>query len=130
LREGLSSRQESISIESKQIIENIQLLHECKKDRDAHLQQVIANAQASDRIDPRLFPRNMRIDSDDEDEDLDQNDTYLNFLDSLSHSNATSVTSQLSEKEQFYQNEALRSLHEVGRFWNCTSKRILLVIVT
>jgi hypothetical protein len=41
--EALSSRQGSISTESQQIIQNIQLLHECKKDRDAHLQQVIAN---------------------------------------------------------------------------------------
>jgi site-specific DNA-adenine methylase len=128
--EALSSRQESISIQSKQIIENIQLLYECKKDRDAHLQQVMANVQASDAIDPRLLPRNMRIDSDDEDENLDQNETYLNLLDNLSHSNATSVISQLSEKEQFYQNEALRCLHEVGRFSNCISRLIFLIIAT
>ncbi|CAF4923324.1 unnamed protein product, partial [Rotaria sp. Silwood1] len=117
--EALFSRQGSISTESQQIIENIQFLHECKKDRDAHLQQVIVNVQASDQIDPRLFPRNMRIDSDDEDdEDLDQNETYLNFLDSLSDKNATPVTNHLSEKEQLYQNEALRCLHEVSRFSN------------
>ncbi|CAF0869492.1 unnamed protein product [Rotaria sordida] len=95
--EALSSRQESLSTESQQIIENIQLLYECKKDRDAHLQQIIANVQTSDQIDPRLFPRNMRIDSDDEDdEDLDQNETYLNFLDSLSDNNASAFMSHLS----------------------------------
>ena len=97
-------------------------MHECKKDRDAHLQQVIANVQASDEIDPRLFPRNMRVDSDEDDEDLDLNETYLNFLDGLSDNNATSTFSHLSEKEQLYQDEALRCLHEVGRFSNCTSK--------
>ncbi|CAF4390791.1 unnamed protein product [Rotaria sp. Silwood2] len=38
------------------IIENIQLLHECKKDRDDHLLQVIAEAQAdNDSIDPVLI---------------------------------------------------------------------------
>jgi hypothetical protein len=120
--EALSCRQGRISTESQQIIQNIQLLHECKKDRDAHLQQVIANVQASDEIDPRFFPRNMRVDSDEDDEDLDLNETYLNFLDGLSDNNATSTFSHLSEKEQLYQDEALRCLHEVGRFSNCTSK--------
>ncbi|CAF1559154.1 unnamed protein product, partial [Adineta ricciae] len=121
-REALSFRQESISTESKQIIENIQLLHECKKDRDAHLQQVIANVQASDEIDPRLFPRNMRIDDSDEDDDLDQNENYLNLLDNLADNNPTSGISHLPEKEQLYQDEALRTLHGVGRFANCTRR--------
>jgi hypothetical protein len=97
--EALSPRQESISTESQQIIQNIQLLHECKKDRDAHLQQVIANAQASGEIDPRLFPRNMRVDSDEDDEDMDLNKTCLNFLDSVSDKNAMSAFNQLSEQE-------------------------------
>ncbi|CAF3981998.1 unnamed protein product, partial [Rotaria sp. Silwood1] len=44
-REALLSRQGSISADSQQIIGNIQLLHECKKDRDMHLQQVITNVQ-------------------------------------------------------------------------------------
>ncbi|CAF1582050.1 unnamed protein product, partial [Adineta steineri] len=122
-REALSSRQESISTESKQIIEHIQLLHNCKKDRDVHLQQIISNVQASDEIDPRLFPRNMRVDdSDEDDDDSDQNETYLNFLDSLADNNQTSTISHLSEKEQLYQDEALRSLHQVGRFSNCTRR--------
>jgi hypothetical protein len=127
--EALSSRQGSISTESQQIIQNIQLLQECKKDFDAHMQQVIANVQASDHIDPRVFPRNMRADSDEDEEDLDQNDTYLNFLDSLSDSNATSKFSHLSEKEQFYQDEALRCVHKVGRFLNCTSKFLSYTVV-
>jgi len=28
--------------------------HECKTDRDAHLQQIIANTQSNDQIEPRL----------------------------------------------------------------------------
>ncbi|CAF1369224.1 unnamed protein product [Adineta steineri] len=120
-REALSSRQESISIESKEIIEHIQLLHDCKKDRDVHLQQIISNVQASDEIDPRLFPRNMRVDdSDGDDDDSNENETYLNFLDSLADNNQTSTINHLSDKEQLYQDEALRSLHKVGRFSNCT----------
>ena len=77
--EALSSRQGSISTESQQTIDNIQLLHECKKDRDAHLQQVTANVQASDKIDSRLFPRNMRMGSDEDDEDSDRNKIHLNL---------------------------------------------------
>ncbi|CAF1231848.1 unnamed protein product [Adineta ricciae] len=130
--EALFSRQESISTESKQIIENIQLLHECKKDRDAHLQQVIANVQASDEIDPRLFPRNMRVDDNDEDDDddLDQNETYFDLLDSLADNNPTSGISHLSEKEQLYQDEALRLLHGVGRFLNCTRRDQPFIVST
>jgi hypothetical protein len=46
-------------IRSGKVIENIQLLHECKKDRDEHLLQVIAEAQTdNDTIDPRLLPGN------------------------------------------------------------------------
>ncbi|CAF4199822.1 unnamed protein product [Adineta steineri] len=122
-REALSSRQESISIESKEIIEHIQLLHDCKKDRDVHLQQIISNVQASDEIDPRLFPRNMRVDdSDEDDDDSNENETYLNFVDSLADNNQTSTINHLSEKEQLYQDEALRSLYKVGRFSNCTRR--------
>ncbi|CAF4179769.1 unnamed protein product, partial [Adineta steineri] len=121
--EALVSRQESISTESKQIIENIQHLHDCKKDRDVHLQQIIANVQVNDEIDPRLLPRNMRVDdSDEDDDDPDENETYVNFLDSSADNNQTSTISHLSEKEQLYQDEALRSLHKVGRFSSSTRR--------
>ncbi|CAF3721197.1 unnamed protein product [Adineta steineri] len=129
--EALASRQESISTESKQTIENIQLLHDCKKDRDIHLQQIIENVQASDEIDPRLFPRNMRVDdSDEDDDDSDQNETYLSFLDSLADNNQTSIISHLSEKEQLYQDEALRCLQGVGRFSNCTRREQTSMVST
>ncbi|CAF4660230.1 unnamed protein product, partial [Rotaria sp. Silwood2] len=51
--DAFKSRQHIISVHSWKIIENIQLLHECKKDRDEHLLQVIAEAQVdNDAIDP------------------------------------------------------------------------------
>ena len=57
--EALKSRQHLISAYSQNIIENIQLLHECKKDRDEHLLKVIAEAQAeNDTIDSVLLPTN------------------------------------------------------------------------
>jgi hypothetical protein len=128
--EALSSRQGSISTESQQIIRNIQLLHECKKDRDAHLQQVIASVQTNDGIDPRLLPRNMRADNNEDDEDADQNETHLNLLDSLSDNNTMPGISQLNAREQLYQDEALRCLDDVGRFANRTSKFLFFQMVT
>ena len=54
---SIETRQNLISMHSWKIIENIQLLHECKKDRDEHLLQVIAEAQTdNDAIDPVLLP--------------------------------------------------------------------------
>ncbi|CAF4261944.1 unnamed protein product, partial [Rotaria sordida] len=43
--DAFKSQQHRISTYSWNIIENIQLLHECKKDRDEHLLQVITEAQ-------------------------------------------------------------------------------------
>lgn len=114
--DALSARQQNISAQSQKIIENIQLLHECKTDRDAHLQQIIANTQSNDQIEPRLFPRNMRIDSDDEDEDGDQTLLHFDFLDNLADNNRKSIVGSFSEKEQLYQSEAIRCLKQVGRF--------------
>lgn len=128
-REALLSRQGNISRESQQVIDNIQLLHECKKDRDLHLQQVIANVQANDEIDPRLFPRSMHIDSDDDDEDAEQNQTHLHVLDSVSGNNILPDNSHLSKREQLYQDEALRCLGDVGRFINLSSKIFFFSIV-
>ena len=114
--DALSARQQNISGQSQKIIENIQLLHDCKIDRDAHLQQIIGNIQSNDQIEHRLFPQNMRIDSDNEDEDADQTLLNLDFLDDLTDNNKKSVVGSFSEKEQLYQNEAIHCLKEVGRF--------------
>ncbi|CAF5162023.1 unnamed protein product [Rotaria sp. Silwood1] len=57
--DAFKSRQKHISIHSWNIKENIQLLHECKKDCDEHLLQVITEAQTdNDAIDPVLLPSN------------------------------------------------------------------------
>ena len=97
--DALSTRQQNISGQSQKIIENTQLLHECKTDCDAHLQQIIANTQSNDQIVPRLFPQNMRINSDDEDEDVDQTLLHLDFLDDPADNNRKSVIGPFSEEE-------------------------------
>ena len=114
--DALSARQRNILGQSQKIIKNIQLSHECKTDRDAHLRQIIANTQSNDQIEPRFFPQNMRIDSDDEDEDADQTLLHFDFLDDVKDNNRKTIVGSFSEKEQLYQNEAIRCLKEVGRF--------------
>ncbi|CAF4502260.1 unnamed protein product, partial [Didymodactylos carnosus] len=52
--EALHARESLITVNSKRIIGNIQLLHECKADRDEHLKQVMEEAQTD--IDPKLIP--------------------------------------------------------------------------
>ena len=97
--DALSTRQQNISRQSQKIIENTQLLHECKTDRDAHLQQIIVNTQSNDQIEPHLFPQNMRINSDDEDEDVDQTLLHLDFLDDPADNNRKPVIGPFSEQE-------------------------------
>ena len=44
-QDAFESRQKHISIDSWKIIKNIQLLHECKEDRDEHLLPTITQAE-------------------------------------------------------------------------------------
>ena len=61
-QDALQASQARISTHSRKIIENIQLLHECKKDRDEHLLQVIAETQADNgSIDPMVLPANPAV---------------------------------------------------------------------
>ena len=76
--DAFECRQNRISIHSWKIIENIQLLHECKKDRDEHILQVIAEAQTdNDTIDPILLPSNQYIDGEN---DMDDSENLLELL--------------------------------------------------
>ncbi|CAF1355344.1 unnamed protein product [Rotaria sp. Silwood1] len=76
--EAFKLRQNRTSIHSWKIIENIQLLHECKKDRNKHLLQVIAEAQTNnDAIDSFLLPANQDIDGE---HDADDTEDLLELL--------------------------------------------------
>ncbi|CAF4690029.1 unnamed protein product, partial [Rotaria sp. Silwood2] len=54
--EAFEIRKPLISSSSLKIIENIQLLYECKHDRDEQLHQVLGEAQNDSKIDPILIP--------------------------------------------------------------------------
>ena len=78
-QDALQASQALISTHSRKIIENIQLLHECKKDRDEHLLQVIAQAQANNGwIDPMVLPANPAVHG--EYDDMDNSDELLELL--------------------------------------------------
>ena len=55
--------------ESRKFIDNIQLLHECKKDRDEHLQQVI-EAMQTETIHQHTHSSNMNDENDEEQEEI------------------------------------------------------------
>ena len=68
-KQAFSSRQTNIMPEPRKIIENIQLLHEHKKDRDEHLQQVI-EAMQTESIHQHTHSSDMNNERDEEQEDV------------------------------------------------------------
>ncbi|CAF1123500.1 unnamed protein product [Rotaria sp. Silwood1] len=119
--DAFKSQQHRISTYSWNIIENIQLLHECKKDRDEHLLQVIAEVQTeNDTIDPVLFPANQDV-YDDYDDMNDSED----LLELLGNSNEYMTAAMIGTKksaENKYIEETIEAVESVGRFTNMNSK--------
>ncbi|CAF4236067.1 unnamed protein product, partial [Rotaria magnacalcarata] len=70
--EALEIQKPLISPASLKIIEHIQLLHECKHDRDEHLRQVLVEAQSDNSIDPVLIPNYYEEDQNTEEDDPEQ----------------------------------------------------------
>ncbi|CAF1366889.1 unnamed protein product [Adineta steineri] len=113
--DALKSRQHHISPDSWNIIENIQLLHECKKDRHEHLLRVITEAQTeNDTIDPELVipSRNMR----DEYDDTSDNEDLLELLGNLNEYTTNALNSTKKTTENIYIEETIEAVEKVGRF--------------
>ncbi|CAF1532305.1 unnamed protein product, partial [Rotaria sordida] len=112
--DALKSRQNRISIRSWKIIENIQLLHECKKDRDEHLLQVIAEAQTdNDAIDPILLPANQDIDGE---HDADDSEDLLELLGNIDEYTTAATNATKKSTEDKYIEETIEAVKNVGRF--------------
>jgi hypothetical protein len=103
-----------IPTHSRNIIENIQLLHECKKDRDEHALKVIAEVQSSnDSIDPLLLPSNR----DNQDgQDMGDSDDFLELLGNLDEYTAAAINGTKSLTESKYIQETVEAVESVGRF--------------
>ena len=118
--EAFQSRKNLISARSWNIIENIQLLHECKKDRDEHLLQVIAEAQTdNDAIDPVFVPSNQHAFDEDE---MDDNEHFLELLGNLDEFTNAAINATRKTTEDKYIEETIQAVENVGRFSNVHCK--------
>ncbi|CAF3743213.1 unnamed protein product [Rotaria sp. Silwood1] len=112
--EAFKLRQNRTSIHSWKIIENIQLLHECKKDRNKHLLQVIAEAQTNnDAIDSFLLPANQDIDGE---HDADDTEDLLELLGNIDEYTTTAINATKKSTEDKYVEETVEAVEKVGRF--------------
>ena len=124
--DAFKSRQNLISMHSWNIIENIQLLHECKKDRDEHLLQVIAEGQTdNDAIDPLLLPANQDVHGE---YDMDDSDDLLELLGNLDEYTAVAANTTKKSTENKYIEETIEAVENVGRFTQTNSKYYFNVI--
>ncbi|CAF1311364.1 unnamed protein product [Adineta ricciae] len=104
-------RNERITLESRRTIENIQLLQECKNDRDEHLQQVIEAAQTEIVNDPTYPSRN---DSSSDDE----NTEILDMLENVDISEIPTLKEPGGKAEQIYFEKVVRAVDQANRFAN------------
>lgn len=106
-------RKSLISSNSLKVIENIQLLHECKHDRDEHLRQVLLEAQNESNIDPILISNcheeNQNIDEDDPEQ-------LLQMLSIVSETTINAYSASIGNQEKRYLNEALLAIDSTDRF--------------
>lgn len=122
--DAFKSRQYRITASSWNIIENIQLLHECKKDRDEHLLQVITEAQVDDdSVDPILFPADQRVDGGPDDES--DSEDLLQLLGSLDECSITTLNSMKKLSESAYIQETIDAVENGGRFSHMSSTYFL-----
>ena len=102
------------------IIENIQLLYECKKGRDNHLLQVIAEAQTeSDTIDLAILPVNQDFDGE---YDPDDSNDLLELLGNLDDCTTALANASRKSTENKYIEDTIEAVESVGRFTNVNGK--------
>ena len=111
--EALEVQKQLISPTSLKIIENIQLLHECKHDRDEHLHQVLLEAQSDSGIEPVLIPNYYEEDQNIEEDDPEQ---ILQMLSIVNETTTNAFFASTSNQEQRYLNDALQAIDNTDRF--------------
>ncbi|CAF2905994.1 unnamed protein product [Rotaria sp. Silwood2] len=111
--EALEARRLLISPNSLKIIENIELLHECKHDRDEHLHQVLLEAQNDNSIDPILMPNYYEGDENAEEDDPEQLLQMLSIVNEITTNTYSALT---VTHEQRYVHDALQAIDNTDRF--------------
>ncbi|CAF4618591.1 unnamed protein product, partial [Rotaria sp. Silwood2] len=125
--DAFKSRQHLILSNSWTIIENIQLLHECKKDRDDHLLQVIAEAQTDNGlVDPVLIPTN-QVDGE---YGIDDSDDLLELLGNLDENTVAMSNATKNSTENRYIEETIEAVKNVGRFNSVNNNDVMLNLDT
>ena len=118
--QAFEARKNLISTCSWNIIENIQLLRECKKERDEHLLQVIAEAQTeNDAIDPVFVPSSQHVFHEDE---MDDSEDLLELLGNLDEYTNAAINATRKTTEDEYIEETIRAVEKVGRFSDVNCK--------
>ena len=97
-------------------MEDYQLLHECKKDRDEHLLQVITEAQTGgDGIDPVLLPSDPNFHGGD---DIDDNEGLSELLKNIDEYidkyTTTAINADKRIAEDQYIQETIEAVETVG----------------
>ncbi|CAF2952367.1 unnamed protein product [Rotaria sp. Silwood2] len=110
--EAFEIRKPLISSSSLKIIENIQLLLECKHDRDEHLYQVLGKAQNDSKIDPILIHNCSDEDQNTEEDDPEQ---LLQMLSFVNETTTNAYYASTGNQEQRYLNDALQAIDNAHR---------------
>lgn len=113
--QAFETRSVKITAESYKIIDNIQLLHECKNERDEHLQQVIELAQTETINDSTYRGRN---DSDSDNSDI------LDVLENIDMSEILLLNEATNKAEQLYFDRGVQAVVQANRFAKIQSKNI------
>ncbi|CAF1690146.1 unnamed protein product, partial [Adineta ricciae] len=112
--DAFESRKYLISADSWKIIEKVQFLHECKKDRDEHLLKVIVETQVdNDSIEPTLVPSNQGVDGEYEVDDIDDS---IQIIGSVGEFTAAAINATKNSTENAYIGEPVEAVEKVGRF--------------
>lgn len=114
--QAFEARHVKITAESYKLIDNIQLLHECKNDRDEHLQQVIQVAQTEIINDSTYRSRN------DSDSDVD-NSEILDVLENIDMSEISLLNETTNKAEQVYFDRGVQAVVRANRFAKIQSKK-------
>lgn len=117
--QALDTRYIQITSDSRKIIDNIQLLQECKSDRDEHLQQVIEAVQSDPVNDPSYASRN------DSDSDND-NTEILNVLETIDMSEFPTLQESGTKAEHIYFDKVMRAVSHANRFANIQCKNSIM----
>ncbi|CAF4062556.1 unnamed protein product, partial [Adineta steineri] len=115
--EAFQTRQTTILPTSSKIIDNIQLLQECKNDRDEHLQQVIEAAQTETGGD-NLYSNRHDSDSDDE------NTEIFDVLEAIDINCIPTINDNTNKAEQIYFEKIIQAVDQANRFTNIRNSRM------